>query len=242
MRLDKALSSSGYGTRSEVRNLIAKGKVSVDKNIIRDPSYRINDDLIEVDGTRILYKEFIYIILDKPDSMLTAMTDKRLPHIGQLIPDAFKNRRISPVGRLDYHTTGLLLLTNDGEMSHRLTSPAFNVAKKYEVIYEGPSLTEQQIREAESGITLTDTDVPVRLKSARLEIIGNSKASITLTEGKTHEVRRIFAHWERPVQSLRRIGFGPLTLDEDTYEGSIRELSSDEVSALRLLTGLISKD
>ena len=241
MRLDKALASSGYGTRTEVKALISKGLVSMNGNVIKDPGFKINDDqkdLIEVAGQSARIKDNIYLIINKPDGVLTAMEDKRLPHVGQFIPSNIINRKISPVGRLDFHTTGLLILTNDGELSHRLTSPSYGISKVYEVIYEGPVLTDEQAEEASRGITLTDVDKPVKLHPAKLEIIDNNKAHLTLTEGKTHEVRRIFAHWNRPVTDLKRISVGTLTLDEDLAEGQIRELTEEEISGLKSITKL----
>ena len=241
MRLDKALASSGYGTRTEVKALISKGLVSLDGTIIRDPGFKISDDQkdkIEVAGQSATIRDNIYLILNKPDGVLTAMEDKRLAHVGQFIPANIINRKISPVGRLDFHTTGLLILTNDGELSHRLTSPTYGISKVYEVTYEGPELTDTQIQEANKGITLTDMDKPTKLHPAKLDIIDRSTAHLTLTEGKTHEVRRIFAHWERPVKTLKRIAIGTLTLEEDLQEGQIRELTEDEISDLKSITKL----
>ncbi len=242
MRLDKALASSGYGTRTEVKALISKGMVTVSGTVIKDPGFQLKEedkDNIEVGGSKAGIKNKIYLLFNKPDEVLTAMEDKRLPHVGQFIPPNLKNRKISPVGRLDYHTTGLLILTNDGELSHRLTSPSYGISKVYEVTYEGAPLTFLEAEEAAVGMTLYDQDKPVKLHPAKLEIVDNSDiAYLTLTEGKTHEVRRIFAKWERPVLKLRRISLGTLTLDPDLNEGGIRELTKEEIASLKSLTGL----
>lgn len=242
MRLDKALASSGYGTRTEVKYLIAKGKVSVAGNVIKDPGFHINESdigSILIDGNEASIKDKIYLMFNKPDGVLTAMEDKRLPHVGEYLPANLKNRKISPVGRLDYHTTGLLILTNDGELSHRLTSPSYGIKKTYRVNYAGPSLTDSEIDSAAKGIVLTDQNAPVKLKPSYLETEGPGEAKLTLTEGKTHEVRRIFASWERPVVALERISIGSLTLDADLQEGELRELTDKEVSDLKSLTGLL---
>ena len=241
MRLDKALASSGYGTRTEVKSLISKGKVTVAGKVIKDPGYKVKDDelnTISVAGSIAEIKESIYLLFDKPDGVLTAMEDKRLPHVGQFIPANLINRKISPVGRLDFHTTGLLILTNDGELSHRLTSPNYGIRKVYEVTYEGPALTEAQIKEAADGITLTDMDKPVKLHPSLLEIKEGNRALLTLTEGKTHEVRRIFAHWERPVLTSKRISVGDLALGDNLAEGQIRELTEEEINGLKKITKL----
>ena len=240
MRLDKALAASGYGTRSEVKALIIKGLVSVAGTVIKDPGFQIKDedkDNIEVGGSKAGIKDKIYLLFNKPDGVLTAMEDKRLPHVGQFLPNNLRNRKISPVGRLDFHTTGLLILTNDGELSHRLTSPNYGISKVYEVTYDGPELTLEEQEEAAKGITLTDKDAPVKLKPSKLEIM-DGKAHLTLTEGKTHEVRRIFAKWERPVATLKRISVGTLTLDDSFPEGEMRELTEEEINGLKALTGL----
>lgn len=242
MRLDKALASSGYGTRTEVKHLIAKGKVSVAGNVIKDPGFHISESdigSILIDGNEASIKDKIYLMFNKPDGVLTAMEDKRLPHVGEFLPANLKNRKISPVGRLDYHTTGLLILTNDGELSHRLTSPSYGIKKTYKVNYAGPALKDAQIDSAAKGIVLTDQDDPVKLKPSHLEIEAPGEAKLTLTEGKTHEVRRIFASWERPVLSLERISIGSLTLDSGLEEGQLRELTDKEVGELRSLTGLL---
>ena len=242
MRLDKALASSGFGTRSEVKALIAKGLVTVSGSVIKDPGFIISDadkDSIEVKGSKAGIKEHIYLVFNKPDGVLTAMEDKRLPHVGEYIPSNLRNRKLSPVGRLDYHTTGLLIITNDGELSHRLTSPVYGISKVYEVTYSGAPLTEAEKESASQGITLTDKDTPVKLKPSVLEIIEDGIAHLTLTEGKTHEVRRIFANWNRPVVTLRRISLGGVTLDEDLNEGELRELTQEETDSLKKITGLL---
>jgi len=239
MRLDKALASSGYGTRSEVKNLIAKNLVTVNGVIAKDPGLHVTGkDTITVKGQPTDIKEHIYLMFDKPDEVVTAMEDKRLTCVGEFIPQNLKGRKISPVGRLDYHTTGLLILTNDGELSHRLTSPIYGISKEYLVTYHGPALTQKQVTEAQEGITLTDMDTPVKLKSAKLKILDGNKAILTLTEGKTHEVRRIFAKWERPVKALRRISVGPLKLDTEN-PGALTELTGTQINSLKEITKLL---
>lgn len=243
MRLDKTLANSGYGTRTEVKSLISKGQVQVNGLTVKDPGFHVKDeDVITIGGNNTSIKDKFYLLLDKPDGVLTAMEDKRLPHVGELLPANLKNKKISPVGRLDFHTTGLLILTNDGELSHRLTSPNYGISKTYEVIYDGELLTENEAAEAASGMILKDKEPYVKLRPSTLVFDkDNNKARITLTEGKTHEVRRIFAQWNRPVIALRRVSLGPVTL-EDNPEEMLRELTSEEVNALKEITGLALKD
>lgn len=238
MRLDKLLANSGKGTRSEVKKLIASGMVSVNGRIIKDAGYQIKDsDEVAIGSSSVSGKDYLYYLLDKPDCVLTAMEDKRLKCVGDLIPAALKGRKLSPVGRLDYHTTGLLLITNDGELSHRVTSPRYKIEKVYKVTYSGESLGEEHIREAAEGIVLTDTDKKIKLAPAGLELRDKNTCLITLTEGKTHEVRRIISHFGREVLELRRIKLGNLEINE-AVPGDLRELTKEEIEGLLSLTCL----
>ncbi len=240
MRLDKTLANSGYGTRTEVKSFISKGQVQVNGLTIKDPGFHVKDtDEITIGGSSTAIKDKFYLLLDKPDGVLTAMEDKRLPHVGELLPANLKNKKISPVGRLDFHTTGLLILTNDGELSHRLTSPNYGISKTYEVVYDGNLLTDNEVEEASLGMTLKDKEPHIKLRPSTLVYDKESNtARITLTEGKTHEVRRIFAQWNRPVITLRRVSLGPITL-EDNREDMLRELTENEVNSLKEITGLV---
>ena len=240
MRLDRALSNSGYGTRNDVRTLIKKRKVTVNGQIVTDPSMHIGQtDLIEIEGSDTKLKDKLYFIFDKPDEVLTAMDDKRYKNIGDFIPPEIKNLKLSPVGRLDYHTTGLLIITNDGELSHRVTSPKYEIPKVYTVTYEGKSLTQDEIREAEEGVTLTDMDTPVKLRPCKMEVVSEDTVNITLYEGKTHEVRRLISHFGRQVATLRRIKIADITLPEDSIPGTLYEMTEEQVFAIKKITGLI---
>ena len=235
MRLDRTLANSGIGTRSSVRSLIASGGVSVNGVIAKDPGMQIKEtDKIICKGALIGQKENLYFLLDKPDAVLTAMEDPRLSCVGDFIPHDLKGKKLAPVGRLDYHTTGLLIITNDGELSHRLQSPKYHVAKRYLVTFEGPSWTEKEIEAVSSGITLTDMDTPVKTAPAELSVIDGHNASITLYEGKTHEVRRIFAHFGKEVIALRRVSLAVLEIDPSCGNtGRIRELTEEEIKLLK---------
>lgn len=238
MRLDKTLANSGYGTRSEIKDLIRHGKVLVNGNVIKDAGYKVSEnDVVTLLGQEAKIKDKLYFIFDKPDEVLTAMEDKRLPTVADFIPANLKNKKLSPVGRLDYHTSGLLIITNDGELSHRLTSPKYNVPKVYRVVYDGEPLTNAHVEEAQNGITLTDTDDIIKLKPSKLDLISDNCCELTLYEGKTHEVRRIIAHWNRSVLELRRIKLGNLSL-LDSKPGDLRELTEEELSTLKEMTGL----
>ena len=235
MRLDRLLANSGTGTRSSVRSLIASGGVTVNGVTAKDPGMQVKEtDVIICGGTEIGHKENLYFLFDKPDCVLTAMEDPRLPCVGNYIPDELRGKKLAPVGRLDYHTTGLLIITNDGELSHRLQSPKYHIAKRYLVTFEGKEWSEKEIGEVKEGVTLTDMDKPVKTAPALLSVTGSNTAEITLFEGKTHEVRRIFAHFGKEVTALRRISLANLEIEKTTENtGAIRELTEDEIKNLK---------
>lgn len=233
MRIDRLLANSGYGTRSDIKDMIRRGRVSVDGVVCKDPGLHVTDSsAVAIDGTEVASKRYLYFMLDKPDSVLTAMEDKRLPTVADFIPPELRGLKLSPVGRLDYHTTGLLLITNDGELSHRLTSPKYGVSKTYLIEHSGAPLDASCVNELASGLVLTDMDEPVTLRPARLDLISPGVCKITLTEGKTHEIRRIISHYGRTVVTLRRVALGPLSLSE-TAPGHLLELTNAQVAALK---------
>lgn len=239
MRLDRLLANSGCGSRNDVRSMIKKGCVTVNGTVITDPSAHISEsDTLLIDGTPVRTASKLYFIFDKPDGVLTAMEDKRLPTVNDYIPANLKNLKLSPVGRLDYHTTGLLIITNDGELSHRLTSPKYEIPKVYRVRFQGDPVTEYEAEECRKGVTLTDTDTPVRLRPCNMVPTGDDSCEITLYEGKTHEVRRLMAHFDKSVIELRRVSIGSIKLSEGSEPGTLMELSDDEISSLLRATGL----
>lgn len=234
------LSNSGYGTRSTITKMIRSGQVTVNGTVIKDSGYHVKEtDEVLLNGSATVQKDNLYFVFDKPDGVLTAMEDKRLPTVADYIPAEIKNLKLSPVGRLDYHTTGLLIITNDGDLSHRLTSPKYKIPKRYLVTYKGALLDNSHIEEAASGMTLTDMDKPIKLAPANLELLSDNQAILTLTEGKTHEVRRIISAWGREVLELRRISLGALELPEDSIPGTLTELNEEQVLQLKKETGLI---
>ena len=248
MRLDRLLANSGLGTRSRVRDKIVHGCVSVNGSVVTDVSFHVSEnDLITYDGQEINCQTKLYYILDKPDGVLTAMEDKRLPCIADFIPPELISKKLSPVGRLDYHTSGLLIITNDGELSHRLQSPRYEVPKIYLATFRGPSWTEQEAATVRSGFTIRDKGYSEQIAPAELKVTaqsddGFSRALLTLHEGKTHEVRRIFAHFNKEVIALRRIGLAGIEISSDTDDcGTFRPLNDDELKALFEAAGMTSR-
>ena len=236
MRLDKLLANSGYGTRTEVKEILRKGRVLLHDQVLTDPGFQITEEQAEeltLDGQPVRTGRYLYFCLNKPDNCLTAMTDDRLPCVGDLLPDNLKTKKISPVGRLDYHTTGVLLLTNDGDLSHRLTSPKWNHKKVYLVTYSGDPLTPSEVTLFQSGMTLREEGhAPEKLKPAELELISDQHCRLTLTEGKTHQVKRMLAATGRSVIALHRESIGSLTLREGQKAGEMYALTKEEVSRL----------
>ena len=244
MRLDRLLANSGLGTRSTVRDIVSRGSVQVNGAVISDPSFHVKEtDSITIDGTEINLQTKLYFLLDKPDGVLTAMEDKRLPCVADYIPQELKSKKLSPVGRLDYHTSGLLIITNDGELSHRLQSPKYEVPKIYMATYSGLDWTDEEIATVRSGFTIRDKGYSEQIAPAELKVVessgGMGRALLTLHEGKTHEVRRIFAHFNKEVLELRRLELAGVKIEEGLDScGTFRPLTEDELILLFEATGL----
>jgi len=246
MRLDRLLANSGLGTRSEVRDMISRGSISVNGAVITDPSFHAGaDDSISVGGETVNCKTRLYYLFDKPDGVLTAMEDKRLPCIADYIPSELKTKKLSPVGRLDYHTSGLLIITNDGELSHRLQSPKYEVPKVYLVSFRGAAWTKNDIKTIADGFTIRDKGFAEAIAPAVLEVLDKKtddtgEALLTLHEGKTHEVRRIFAHFNKEVLALRRVELAGIKISNETDGcGTIRPLTENELRILFEAAGML---
>ncbi len=245
MRLDRILANSGIGTRSQVRDIISKGSVQVNGAVVKDASSHVSEtDSITVNGVEINCQTKLYFLFDKPDGVLTAMEDKRLPCVADFIPPELISKKLSPVGRLDYHTSGLLIITNDGELSHRLQSPKYEVPKTYLATFRGIEWTEEEINTVSGGFTIRDKGYAEQIAPAELKPLeksgdGTAQALLTLYEGKTHEVRRIFAHFEKEVTALRRIELAGIKISEDPDScGTLRPLTDEELKKLFDATGL----
>jgi len=228
IRLDKILAHMGYGSRKEVKELIRKGYVSINGEIIKEDDYKVNDtDEIVVFDEVVKYDEFIYLMLNKPDGYISATYDNNLPTVLDLIY-GYESRNLFPVGRLDIDTYGLLLITNDGALAHKLLSPKNHVDKKYYLKYEG--LYNDNIPEIfKKGIKIDDYIT----KPALFESLGNNEAYITISEGKFHQVKKMMEYVGCKVTYLERIEFGPLKLDNNLKRGEFRKLTDDEIELLQ---------
>ncbi|MGE5629019.1 MAG: pseudouridine synthase [Solirubrobacterales bacterium] len=234
-RLDKVLSNLGFGSRKEVKALVKSKEVTVDGNIVTDSGMQIDPEKSEiyVSGEKVNYKKYIYIMMNKPDGVVSATFDNIDKTVVDLLTPEFKAFNPFPVGRLDKDTVGLLLLTNDGDLNHKLISPKWHVNKVYYARINKP-LGPEDIKAFFDGVTLDDGYVCM---SAKLEIINSdddgSVALITIQEGKFHQVKRMFKSVGKEVLYLKRISFGALNLDEELVEGSFRELTELEESILK---------
>lgn len=227
MRLDKYLADLGIASRSELKSIIKAGRVSVDGAVIREPEFRLADESasVSLDGKLLSYSRFRYFMIDKPTGVLTACEDRKQPTVIDLLPDELKRLGLFPVGRLDKDTSGLLLLTNDGDYAHRVISPKYEVEKLYRAVTE----TRVGAGAAEAfaaGIVLADG---LQCLPAKLEAGEGRECFVTVKEGKYHQVRRMLAAVGCPVLELRRLSIGALRLDDDTFTGKISELSQTKI-------------
>lgn len=234
-RLDKVLSNLGYGTRKEIKQVVKKGLVKVNDEVVKDNGVQINPekDRIIINGEEIYYRKYIYLMMNKPDGVVSATFDSRDETVIDLLEIDHQVFNPFPVGRLDKDTVGLLLLTNDGELNHRLISPKWKVDKVYFAKID-KRVMEKDIEEFKKGITLDDGYL---CKEAKLEIVNasdeGSEVIVTIQEGKFHQVKRMFQAVGKEVVYLKRIEFGTLPLDKDLEEGEYRELTDEEVAILK---------
>ena len=238
MRLDKFLANSGIGTRKEVKEILKNKKISVNDAFVKDGKIQIDEekDIVKYEDNIIYYKPFVYIMMNKPAGVISATEDNHHKTVIDLLNDEYRTYDIFPVGRLDIDTEGLLLLTNDGILSHNLLSPKKHVDKKYYVKIANP-LTEEDIKTLENGIKLEENFVT---KKAKVKIICNNSeknenlAYITISEGKFHQVKRMFKAVNNEVLYLKRVKMGSLLLDEKLKLGEYRELTEEELNNLKV--------
>jgi 16S rRNA pseudouridine516 synthase len=232
-RLDKVLSNLGYGTRREIRQLVKDGAVKVGGVIARDGGTHIDptSDVIEINGKILVYKEFIYIMMNKPAGVISATTDNKLQTVIDILPETFKCFDLFPAGRLDIDTEGLLLLTNDGLLAHNMLSPKKHVPKRYFALVEG-YVDEEDAKRFKEGVVLDDGYKTMPAELYLLKSGEHSEIELVLHEGKFHQVKRMFEAAGKKVTYLKRIAMGGLGLDESLAPGDCRELLPGEVELL----------
>ena len=233
MRLDKLLSNMGFGSRKEVRQFLKNGAVRVNDETEKKSGAIINTqtDSVTLLGEPVVYREFIYLMMNKPQGVLSATEDSRDKTVVDLLSPDFSHFNPFPVGRLDKDTEGFLLLTNDGKLAHNLLSPKKNVPKTYYAHISG-AVTNEDVESFQNGVTLDDG---YKTKSGELHILKageTSEIELTITEGKFHQVKRMFEAVDKKVVYLKRLSMGPLSLDEALPLGTYRELTKEEVEVL----------
>lgn len=234
-RLDKVISNLGYGSRKDVKSFAKKGIIEVDGLIVKDSAMLVDPEksVIKINGEEVLYRKYIYLMMNKPDGVISATHDNRDETVIDLLNLEHQVFDPFPIGRLDKDTVGLLLLTNDGELNHRLISPKWHVDKVYYAEID-KSVDEKDIKAFKDGITLDDG---YKCLEANLEILSSSndgsEIRLTIQEGKFHQVKRMFEAVGKKVTYLKREEFGGLLLDPDLEEGEYRELTDEELSLLK---------
>ena len=233
MRLDKFISTTTTLSRAEAKKIIKKG-ILINDILIKSPDYKVDEfnDQVIVNGNRLVYQKYVYIMMNKPKNTVSATEDAIERTVVDILRDEDRIYKVFPVGRLDKDTEGLMLLTNDGELAHKLISPKKDVEKKYYVEVSG-ELKNEHLQIVKEGLTLEDG---YRCKPARLEILdsseGNSTANIFITEGKFHQVKRMMKSLGTTVTYLKRLSIGSLKLDENLKLGEYRYLTDDELNKL----------
>ncbi|TXK86020.1 pseudouridine synthase [Paenibacillus sp. N3.4] len=238
-RLDKILAHVGIGTRSELKRLAKGGAIIVNGVKVKDSGMQVNPDtdLIQVNGETVVYREFVYLMMNKPQGVVSATEDNRDRTVVDLLDAVYKPFDVFPVGRLDKDTEGFLLLTNDGKLTHNLLSPRKHVPKTYYAKVEW-EVSEADREAFSQGVTLDDgyETLPGVLKILKTgsEPEGIvSEIELTIMEGKFHQVKRMFQAVGKTVVYLKRLSMGPLALDPNLELGQVRELSADELTVLQ---------
>lgn len=234
LRLDKYLADAGVGTRSQVKQMIRKGQIAINGEPVKKPDQKVDGekDKIEVMGKEIRYQKYRYLLLHKPSGYVSATEDKKEQTVLSLLPEKLR-KDLFPVGRLDKDTEGLLLLTNDGALAHRLLSPKKHVNKTYYARVQGRVTDEDQAAFLQ-GVDIGDEKDTLPAQLEILEAAEESRILLTIQEGRFHQVKRMFEARGKKVVYLKRISMGPLALEEGLKPGDYRELTEEEQEALGL--------
>lgn len=227
IRIDKMLSNVTNISRSEIKRFIKRGEVTVNGRVVKTADEKIDPESSEVKlkGQTVGYDEFVYIMLNKPKGILSASNDKNRKTVVDLVPNDMKRQKLFPVGRLDKDTTGLIIITNDGEYAHKIISPKNKTGKVYIATLDG-DLKEELVSEFKKGVVLADG---TKCRPANLEILENNVARLTLFDGKYHEVKRMFGVFGLGVNELHRQAIGKLILPETLKSGECLLMSVKDI-------------
>ncbi|MBW9212393.1 MULTISPECIES: pseudouridine synthase [Terrabacteria group] len=230
MRLDRVLANASVGSRTQVKNMVKKGRVCVNGEVVLAAGRAVdpNQDVITIDGEELAYSEHYYFMLHKPAGYISATEGRHNPTVLELVPDY---KGLFPCGRLDKDTEGLLLIMNDGPLAHELLSPKKHVEKEYYVEHQSP-LSKEDIKAIEKGVEYRD----ISYKGAKLHILDERSCTIVVQEGKYHEIKNIFLSLGNKVMYLKRIRMKNLILDETLKKGEYRPLSKEEIEDLKKLS------
>lgn len=233
-RIDKILANMGHGSRTDVKKYIKDGKVTVNNEVIKKSDFKADpyNDEIYINNIKVIYREFIYLMMNKPQGLVSSTDDPRTRTVVDIIAPEYQNYEPFPLGRLDKDTEGLLVLSNDGKLAHELLSPKKKVNKTYYADVQG-IVEDKHIEVFKEGVTLDDG---YHTMPAHLEILESgeiSKIHLTIKEGKYHQVKRMFESIGMKVIFLKRISMGPLKLDNSLMPGQYRELTEDEINLLK---------
>ncbi len=228
-RLDKIIAAQGKYSRRDVKKLVAAGRINIDGKIVNKSDIKIDTDKvkIEIDGIELKIKNKVYLILNKPKGYVSATEDRKDETVLDLVPENLFHKELFPAGRLDKDTTGLMILTNDGNFAHNILAPKKHVKKKYKVEID-IKITDEMVEAFKKGIMLKDGIC----KSSGLEILDEKIGIVTLTEGRYHQIKRMFGCFGAKVVNLHRISFGNLSLPEDLKLGECRELTEGEIKKI----------
>lgn len=228
-RLDKVISNYTNYSRKDVKELVKKKLVMVNDKIVNKSDIKVNpdNDKIAVLGEELIIKRYVYLVLNKPKGFISATEDRSERTVLDLVPSEYMHRNLFPAGRLDKDTTGLMIITDDGEFAHNILAPKKHISKTYKVVID-KLVTEEMVRGFKEGVMLNDGEC----KSAKLEITGKYSGIVELTEGRYHQIKRMFGCYGAKVLELERIKMGNLLLPRDLEQGECRELTIDELKKI----------
>lgn len=232
MRLDKFLSTQNISSRKETQKLIRKNRITLDGEIVKGSDVKINPEknIVCLDGQRIEYRKYVYIMMNKPEGVITASEDKRENTVLDLLPKHMQRRNLFPAGRLDRDTTGLLIITDDGDFAHKMLSPKSHVFKLYRVESLLPIIDDDILTFSKGVTSGNDKFAPAEL--IRIESEKKNLSMVMIREGKFHQVKRMYEEIGNKVEKLERIKIGSLELDNKLERGESRYLTSEEVEKI----------
>ena len=229
-RLDKVISSQTNYSRKDIKDLVKKKNILVNGEVVfkSDIKVDVSSDKIFILGEELIFKKYVYLMLNKPKGYVSATEDKNDKTVLDLVPSEYRHRNLFPAGRLDKDTTGLMIITDDGDFAHNILSPKKHISKTYNVTID-IDMTNDMVTGFKNGVNLSDGEC----KSASLEITGKNTGIVILTEGRYHQIKRMFGCFGAKVIELERISMGNFSLPNDLELGCVREFTAEELESVR---------